>query len=373
MIPDPDQCCQYRIVEGTKDEVLGVARAVPPYVVRWADDRVPDQRWILVPVDDDIGHFCRIVNAENGEYMALGDDGYLVRWERKEEKTQLFRFANHKDGWWNILCGDKDYLTIHLAAVGPATLNLQPLLRKDDDLKYQRFKLNPVDKKAKPQLIPGNYEPGQIPEIPRLQDFEHHPPMQSASYLIAETCIPAVLVHDPGYPDIVVRVQQSPYYILRREQYWDRTRCTAQDPCLYEHDGHTTKHYKTVITYGYSEQHSRTMEDKLGLKMSADATIVLTPRVKTTIGLTLTKELRLQESAASEYHSSVEYTAELDIPAEHFLVCNWVLVNAYTLYRMDRGAPVDSWQVVQSGEMISDGYPRPLPATTKIVGRASRR
>jgi hypothetical protein len=95
--------------------------------------------------------------------------------------------------------------------------------------------------------------------------------------------------------------------------------------------------------------------------------------VKTTIGLTLTKELRLQESTASEYHSSVEYTAELDIPAEHFIVCNWVLVNAYTLYRMDRGEPVDSWQVVQSGELISDGYPRPLRATTKSVGRASRR
>ncbi len=101
--------------------------------------------------------------------------------------------------------------------------------------------------------------------------------------------------------------------------------------------------------------------------MSADAKIVFSPRVETNIGLTLTKELNIRKSTATEYHSSVESTTELEIPAKHFIVCNWVLVNAYTLYRMDRGEPVDSWEVVQSGVMVSDGYPRPLPPTTTII------
>jgi hypothetical protein len=46
--------------------------------------------------------------------------------------------------------------------------------------------------------------------------------------------------------------------------------------------------------------------------------------------------------------SVVEYTAGLDIPAEHFLVSNWVPVYADTLYRMDCGDPVDSWQACKA-------------------------
>ena len=74
--PSLERCCTYKIKEHTSSEVLGVAPVPPPYVIRWGDNDSADQRWVMVPED---AGTCRIINCANGEYMAIGDDGYLVR------------------------------------------------------------------------------------------------------------------------------------------------------------------------------------------------------------------------------------------------------------------------------------------------------
>jgi hypothetical protein len=241
------------------------------------------------------------------------------------------------------------------------------LLRNDADKKYQRFKLVPMDEEKRPTVEKGQYSPGAIPEIPRLQDFSQHPPERSPerfpAYLIGETILPATLVNDPGLPDVVVRVQRNPYYILRREQYWDRTQCTGGDPCLYEHDGHTTKHYETEITYGYSQTYARKMDETTSFKISAEGKVVFNPKVSVSISTIIQHDLQVQESTTTEYKESISEKAILDIPAERFVICNWVLVNRYTLLDMKR-EEVSHWDAVQHGVLISDGYPRPLALTT---------
>jgi hypothetical protein len=344
-------------MENTNNEVLGVAAAPPPYVVRWSDLGTADQQWIIAPVD---ANQCRIVNCANGEFMAIGGDGFLVRWERVEDKGQKFSFANRDGEWWNIQAGDDKYVSIVLPwGPGIAKLNTQPLLRSDADVKYQRFKLLPVDEKKPPELEKGEYDPGAIPEIPRLRDFGHYPPERSPFYLIGETVLPATLVHDPSLSDIVLRVKRSPYYILRREQFWDRTQCSGGDPCLYEHDGHTRKQYETEITYGYSKSQSRKMDETTSLKISVEGKVVFGPKISGSISSAIQHDLQIQESTASEYKESIREKATLDVPAEHFMVCNWVLVNRYTLLNMQR-EEVDSWNATQYGVLISDGYPRKL-------------
>ena len=356
-VPLPDQCCVYKLMENTNNEVLGVAAAPPPYVVRWSDLGTADQQWIIVPVD---ANHCRIVNCANGEFMALGGDGFLVRWERAEETSQIFSFVNRSGDWWNILAGDDKYVTVVLPwGPGIAKLNTQPLLRNSSDLKYQRFRLNPVDEQEPPKINNGEYSPGAIPDIPRLQGFGQFPEERSDPYLIGETIVPATLVQDPSMPDIVLRVRQSPYYILRREQFWDRTRCSGGDPCLYQHDGHTEKHYETEISYGYSKLQSREMEETTSLKVTAEGKVVFGPRISGSVSSTIQHDLQIQESTATEYRESIRVMATLDIPAERFIVCNWVLVNRYTLLNMQR-EEIDSWDAVQYGVLISDGYPRPL-------------
>lgn len=363
-IPYPERCCVYKIMEHTKDEVLGVADVGPPYIVRWEDTRHSDQRWIIVPQDADT---CRIVNCANGEYMAIGGDGFLVRWEYVDEPGQTFSFVNKSGDWWNIRTGDDKYATVVLPlGVGLAKLNTQPLLYSKDDQKYQQFQLIPVDEKQRPALEKGQYGPGEIPEIPRLEGFGPHPPERSPVYLIGETILPATLVEDRGRREIVPRVQKSPYYILRREQYWDRTQCSGGDPCLYEHDGHTTKHYETEIAYGYSETQSRQMEKATSTKVTVEGKFVFGEVFSLTIRATFQQDLKVQESTASEYKESTRERAILDIPAERFIVCNWVLVNRYTLLNMQR-VEVDQWNAVQHGVLVSDGYPRSLAPTLQAI------
>lgn len=360
-IPHPDRCCAYKIKEHTADELLGVSPIPPPYIIRWADNGAADQRWIILPED---ANTCRLVNCANGEYMAIGDDGYLVRWERRNEAGQRFSFVNKSGEWWNIQTGDGRYATIVLPfAVGVAKLNTQPLLRNEGDRKYQQFQLLPVDEQQRPSLEKGQYAPGAIPEIPRLNGFGQHPPERSSLYLIGETILPATIVNDPGLPDMIHRVQSSPYYILRREQYWDRTQCSGGDSCLYEHDGHTTKQYETEISYGYSKAQAQKMEETTSTKVSAEGKIVFGPKVNVTISGSIQHDLQVQETTSSEYKASIREKVTLDIPAERFIVCNWVLVNRYTLFNMQRET-VNRWNAVQHGVLISDGYPRPLDPET---------
>lgn len=360
-VPFPKQCCIYKIMEETAAEYLSVAPVPPPYVIRWAENGDSDQQWIIVPADAD---HCRIVNCATGEFMAIGSDGFLVRWTYRKEPGQTFSFVNNDAGWWNIRSTDGKYVTIVLPwGPGVARLNTQPLLRNEADEKYQRFKLVPIDEKDPPAVEEGHYAAGAIPGIPRLQRFDQHPPERSDVYLIGETILPATLVDDPSLPDIVLRVRRNPYYILRREQYWDRTQCSGGDPCLYEHDGHTTKHYETEITYGYSKSQAKSMAQKTGFKLSADGKVVFNPTVSGSLSTTILKELQVQESTTTEYKESIRETATLDIPAERFIVCNWVLVNLYTLLNMQR-EEVSRWTVIQYGVLVSDGYPRSLELTT---------
>lgn len=359
--PHPDRCCAYKIGENTAGELLGVAAAPPPYVVRWADTGPADQKWVIVPL---AGDACRLVNCANGEYMAVGDDGFLVRWEYLDEPEQTFSFVNPSGDWWNIRAAGGRYVTVVLPwGPGVARLNTQPLLRGAAEQKYQQFRLIPVDEKARPALQPGQYEPGAIPDVPRIEAFGRYPPETSPPeppyYLIGETILPATLVDDPALPDVVLRVRTSPYYILRREQYWDRTRCSHGDPCLYEHDGHSTKHYETEITYGYSSAQSHQMEATTGTKFSAEGKIVFSPRVSAAVSYAVQNELKVQQSTASDYQESIRVRADLDIPAERFVICNWVLVNRYTLLNMSR-VEVRHWDVAQYGVLVSDGYPRKL-------------
>ncbi|MFN2135985.1 MAG: hypothetical protein ACK2UK_08535 [Candidatus Promineifilaceae bacterium] len=360
-IPNPDRCCVYKIQENTQQEFLGVRPNPPPYVIRWADNDHIDQRWIIVP---ESAEACRIVNCENGEYMAIGDDGWFVRWEYLDEPGQIFSFANRAGDWWNIRTGDGRYATVREGWTS-AGLTAEALHRSGDDQKRQQFRLLAVNERAKPVLEQGQYQPGQIPDVPRLAGYGQHPPEQSPVYFIAETILPATIVHDAGLPDMVLRVQVSPYYILRREQYWDRTRCSGGDPCLYEHDGHTTKHYETEITYGYSSEHARSMEQATSTKLDFEGKFVFGDKTFA-IKTTMQRELKVAESTKTKYEESTRAKTTLDIPKERFIVCNWVLVNRYTLLNMNR-EEVDRWDVVQYGVGISDGYPRPLEATVRPV------
>jgi Insecticidal Crystal Toxin, P42/Ricin-type beta-trefoil lectin domain-like len=361
-IPDPGRCCVYKIQENTRGEVLGVERTSPPYIIRWADNNAADQQWIIVPQG---AGTCRIINCENGEYMAVGSNGFFVRWEYVDEKAQLFSFVNRSGDAWNILTFGpyaNRYATMVGGVVGNTRLEPQPLMRNEADRKtYQQFQLIPVNEKPKPLLEEGEYEPGQIPEIPRLQGFDRHPPERSAFYLIGETIIPATMVQDPNLPDMALRVQKNPYYILRREQYWDRTRCSGGDPCLYEHDGHTTKHYETEITYGYSREQSNAMQRTTDTKLDFEGKFVYGEQ-SLNIKYAVENQLKVEESTKTKYEESKRVKASLDIPNERFIVCNWVLVNRYTLFNLAR-EKINSWNVVQYGTGVSDGYPRPLETT----------
>jgi hypothetical protein len=107
------------------------------------------------------------------------------------------------------------------------------------------------------------------------------------------------------------------------------------------------------------------MDETTSFKVSAESKIVFNLIVSGSAGITtaIQHDLQIQESTTTEYKESIREKATLDIPAEKFIVCNWVLVNRYTLLNMQR-EEVGHWNASQYGVLISDGYPRPLALTT---------
>lgn len=348
MIPYPKQCCFYKIQEGTKKEYVAVGS--DGNILRWGDTGGPEQLWLIVPVD---GEKCKIQTKQNGEFMTVGSDGNIRRWADTDSPEQLFSFVNNSDvnnpnSWWNI----QENTRKEFVAVGS---NGNILRWKKTNGEEQKFKLVPVDPMDKPQLQPGECEPGQIGDIPRIGGFGDAPPANTDAKLIGETLIPAVCVQDPGYSDRVQQVSQNPYYILRREQYWDRSGDRGD---YYEHDGYREETRKVTVKFGFSQTNFKSVEDTLGVKVSVVGNFTY-HGATASISTEISKELKVRTSQETKVSYERIDSSELSIPAKRFVYAKWSIVDRYTLLNMKRDL-VRQWEIVLDGTSINDGYPREL-------------
>jgi hypothetical protein len=338
------------IQEGTKKEFVAIGW--DGNILRWARTGGDEQQWAITPVD---ATHCRIQTAQpNREFMAVGSDGNVRRWARTEGKEQQFSFVNRDDdGWWNI----QERTRNEFLAVG-ATGNVLRWAKTDG--KEQRFKLVPVNSVAPPPLRPGECGPGEIGDIPRITGYDAGLPESTRPRLVAETAIPATFVSDPAHSDKVEQIRRSPYYVLSREQYWDRRGSRGH---YYEHDGHRTITKEVTVKLGMSETTSQSIETTLGIKVSASGDFKY-GGATAGIESELARELKVKTS--QETNITVEreekYTAE--IPAERFVYAVWSMIDSYKLADM-KGNPVGAWEVVLDGTAISDGYPHKVTTVSK--------
>jgi len=347
MIPNPKECCFYKIQEGTKNEYVSIGS--DGNILRWANSDGPEQLWLIVPVN---ATKCKIQTKQNGEFMAVGSNGNILRWADTGGSEQEFSFVNYTGGWWNIQESTRN----EFVAVGGNGNILRWARTGGND---QNFRLVPVEPMAKPQLQPGECEPGAIGDVPRITGFGSIPPERTIARLIAETLIPAVYVEqDPAYSDRVQQVAQNPYYILRREQYWDRS---GDQGSYYEHDGYREITRLVAVKFGFSQTNAKSVEDTLGVKISASGEFTY-DGATTAISSEISRELKVKTSQVTQVTSERTETFEVKFPKERFAYAQWSMVDHYKLLNMQRNL-VREWEVVLMGTTVNDGYPRPLTGT----------
>jgi hypothetical protein len=341
MIPVPTRCCLYEIQEGTKNEYVAIGS--DGNILRWAHTGGAEQRWAIVPAD---ATYCRLQTAEpNREFMTVVD-GNVRRWASTDGKEQQFSFVNFDGDSWNI----QERTRNEFVAVG-SNGNILRWARTGGP--EQRFKLVPVSPVARPAVRQGECEPGEIGDIPRLTGYGTGLPESTRPRLVAETVIPATFVSDPAYSDKVEQFGRNPYYVLSREQYWDRRGSRGH---YYEHDGHRKITREVTIRVGMSETTSRSIETTLGIKVAASGEFKY-GGATAGIEAELVRELKVSTSQETRVTTEREekYTAE--IPAERFVYALWSMIDSYRLADL-KGNAVQVWEVVLDGTAVSDGYPR---------------
>lgn len=347
MMPDPTRCCIYEIQEGTKNERVAVGSN--GNILRWAPDGKDDQRWVIAAADD---NHCRIETVSNREFMAVGWNGNILRWAETGGPEQLFSFINPTpDGWWNIQENTKQ----EYVAVGWDGNILRWAWSGHMD---QRFRLIPINEKPAPIVSPGQYKPGQLPDIPRIETVGVPPPERSDYYLIGEVSIPATLVADPLYGDRVSQVQANPYYILRRQQYWDR----GQDQYrgYYVDNNGANVNEQFTLKVGVSDTVTKSVESTLSFKLTASGSIslkLLNGAISPSASISDEISQSLKVTTTTQTVDTTEITSQetVQLPAgKRTVEARWCLVDRYELHRASDQSLLDSWEIPLPNTQVYD-------------------
>lgn len=352
MKPYETTCSFYRIREHTRDEFVAVGSTGS--IVRWRETRGNEQVWLPVPVKDGKVKFMVMQDGHIGECMAVGSDGNVVRWSSTGKPAEVFELVNPTaDGWWEIKEGTKD----ERVAVG-STGNI--LRWKRSGGKDQLFKLEPWRPAKMPPLQKGESGPGEIGDTPRIVSFEGDLPEQSDVHLISETHLPATVVNDAEFSDVTVKVQQTPYYILRREQFWDRS--GARGFSRY-HAGKTEDVFERTFRYLVTNTAGRSSETVLGLEFSVKGGYARASKTAGSISLELSRRISRELKTTEHQEGTIEreqtYLYRQTFPVgDPFRLVAWTLVDRYTVLRTDR-TPIAVWEVALDNTSVVDGFPRP--------------
>jgi hypothetical protein len=341
-IPEPTRCCFYFIEEGTKNEHVAVGSN--GNILRWANTNGPEQQWLIIPISD---QKCKIMTRQNGEFMAVGWNGNILRWANTNGPEQEFSFVNQdSSGRWNIQESTRN----EFVAVGWDGNILRWAQSNKND---QRFKLVAVPgEKPKPSVQPGQYQPGQIPGAPEITAWNQAPPERSDFYLIGEMTVPAVLVNDGAFSGKIPQVETTPYYVLSRHQYWDRS---SGRGFYNQYEEAAVRTQKYTLKVGTTAKQSSEIERTLTIKITekGDFNFDVGGEVsgvklgfKGSSSIQREFEDKLRVKASTETTSVTEETREVTIqipPGKHARVM-WTLVDRYTLRRYD-GTQLGMWEV----------------------------
>ncbi len=229
----------------------------------------------------------------------------------------------------------------------------------------QLFTFEPWELRDPPQLQSGK-DPGQIGDIPRVTDIDKMPPEQSTAEVIGEIAVPSALVHDGRFSNKLIQFQRSPYYILRREEYWDRT---GDNGYYHDHGEGEQRTKKVELFYQVTIEATETEEKTFGVEFSVTGGVNFlgnTVNISTKVSNALKVTKMTHERIVTERLDNFEVEYKSEVPRCVF-VC-WSLVDKYTLLRVtgDVREPMQTWTVPQYNTKKVDSFP---PNSVTVDGR----
>ncbi|OUR98135.1 hypothetical protein A9Q86_13830 [Flavobacteriales bacterium 33_180_T64] len=184
-----------------------------------------------------------------------------------------------------------------------------------------------------PELVEGTYKAGDIPSPPD-PDEKGFVPEYSEHYLIGESFTPFYMVNDPDR-DEENQIENTPYYVMRREQYWsliDRVISDGSTP------GKETYTYEE----GVSKTTNTSIQETVGITITASLGFSYSGA---SIGVegTYSKQLQVQKDQGGTESSTITKESSFDTEkGDARVYCIWQLLDVYTLENAD-GDEVKTW------------------------------
>lgn len=196
-----------------------------------------------------------------------------------------------------------------------------------------------------PELRPGEDGGAKALDVPRLTSMKDVPVSQSESWVMGEALIPFMYVKDGAVSN---QLRTNPYYVLSRERYW-----TQID--LNEYDGRLKRNQKITVKTGITETHSRSLENELSIKISADASFSYGP-ASASLKTEIQNRLKVTETSGVTESREEETVYEITVPDETVRIVTWAMVERFSLKRGD-GTLVGQPSEVTLPSVVHDSYP----------------
>jgi hypothetical protein len=337
-------CCFY-IREKTKNEYVSINSGGD--ILRWGYTGNEYQKWLIVPTGEP--GKVRIITCQNGENMAVGSDGNILRWGSGADGGQIFTIVNpDAEGWFNLQEPTRNELV--------SVNSFGNIIRWNGDGRDpgQRFKFEPVDMVYKPTIAPAAFKPEEIPAPPELTSLTSVPSTYTQRYCVGEEILSAMMVNDRRFASKILQNQSSPYYYLKREQYWD---CSEGRGSFRTFTGREDYSETFKTSSGMSVTHVKSIEQTFGVNVEltvAGRIGPVTAKLKTQFSYSKTESEKVT-TQRSEYKES---TITLAYPnqGEAFSVIAWALVDSYTLCDNNH-KHVHTWEVINPDKR-RDTYPK---------------
>jgi len=201
-----------------------------------------------------------------------------------------------------------------------------------------------------PEVRTTDNKPYDIPSPPKIQILDEElGSRETERVLIGETLVHHKYVNDPTFKG--VKAEQSPYYILSREQFWYR-----QDYKTSAGLGQQT--LSLDVKFGVTKQTQEKLTQTLNAEISSNGSFSfkgISVGLKDTISRELKQETTSTETMATEYTESRQYISP-NTQGRAFTIAIWVLADEYILKRMD-GFTVDCYRIDDKSHVVEKGFP----------------
>ncbi|MCR8842571.1 RICIN domain-containing protein [Paenibacillus sp. SC116] len=289
-----------------------------------------NQKYVFFPLD---GGLFAIVNKSSGKATSFAN------WDTEQLVQQTWTGATRQQ-WYLRSQGNNDFEIVNqengkVASFGSrGSEEFVDLDHANPSDPNRLFRLSAANSSITLPTLPAI---GTRPIAPvyTTGNVDEQLPDTSSSAVVGATLLPFIVVQDNQASDYT-KINTSPYYVLVKEEYWEKT-FSAVVPA-----GLT---YNYSFTSGVSSEDQRTLTDTLSITVGADfgfAFKAITASIRTEITKSLQTTVSSTTSKATEETVSSSVTNPSGVTTGY---TGYQLVTKYTLKRADGTLVQEPWIV----------------------------